>query len=91
MRAVYIWSSTENKKKAIYAIIITIYDEYATRLTFGLERNLEDKEKIRFELAFKYLGDPSELSKSDITTVYFKIQYYPSWGEFWGNTLSNET
>ena len=42
-----------------------------------------------FELAFKYLGDPGELSKSDITTVYFKIQYYPSWGEFWGNTLSN--
>ena len=67
---------------------IDIYD-HETRLTFGLERNLDDKEKIRFELAFKYFGVPTEISQSNVTTVYFKIQYYPSWGGFWGNTLSN--
>jgi len=66
---------------------IDIYS-YETRVILGIERNLNEKNKIRFELAWKYLGNPTQVSGSDINTVYFKIQYYPIWGKLLSNILS---
>ena len=71
---------TNDKDKDIYG--------YETRVTLGIERNLNEKNKIRFELAWKYLGQPTQVSGSDINTVYLKIKYYPTWGKLLNNILS---
>ncbi|WP_373032220.1 DUF2490 domain-containing protein [Sulfurovum sp.] len=58
-----------------------------SRVTLSLERSLSKKEKLRFELAWKYQSPLGEISSSDSNTVYFKIQYYPMWGKRLSNTL----
>ncbi len=63
--------------------------KYESRVTVGLERNLSEQDKIRFELSWKYQVPPGEISDASINTFYFKIQYYPVWGEKLRNKLSN--
>ena len=68
------------------AAVTPTYD-YDTQVKLGLERSLEENRKIRFELAWKYKSQPREISNSDINTIYFKIQYFPSWGSRLRNRL----
>lgn len=61
-------------------------DDYESQVTFGAERTLNEQNIVRFELEWKYESPPNRISDTPINTVYFKIQYYP----VWGNTLRNE-
>ena len=61
--------------------------DYETRVTFGAERSLNEEKKVRFELAWKYKTQARQLSDSDIHTIFFKIQYFPSWGNKFRNKL----
>ena len=63
-----------------------IYDS-ETRITLGLERKLNDQRKLRFELAWRYQSPPGQVSSASVNTVYFKIKYYPAWGDTLRNTL----
>ncbi|PHS38719.1 MAG: hypothetical protein COB07_07790 [Sulfurovum sp.] len=55
--------------------------DYETRLVLGLERQLLDQSKLRFELAWQYKSKPGQVStSSSVNTVYFKLKYYPVWG-----------
>ena len=67
-------------------LIEASYD-YETRVTVGAERILGKARKVRFELAWKYKTQANEISDSDINTVFFKIQYFPSWGSRHRNKL----
>jgi hypothetical protein len=60
--------------------LLRTYD-YETRATLSVERSLRKQRKIRFELAWKYQTPPTQISDAAINTVYFKIQYFPSWGK----------
>lgn len=61
--------------------------DYETRVVLGLERHLQNKNKIRYELAWKYKSLPDKLIDSAVNTVYFKIKYYPVWGDILLNRL----
>ncbi len=61
--------------------------DYETHVTLGAERSLNKERKVRFELAWKYKTQATELSGSDIHTIFFKIQYFPSWGSRFRNRL----
>jgi len=61
--------------------------DYETRVTLGAERILSKERKVRFELAWKYKSQAAEILASDIHTVFFKIQYFPSWGSRFRNRL----
>jgi hypothetical protein len=61
--------------------------DYETRLILGLERYLENHEKLRFELGWKYKSKPGKASSSSVNTVYFRLKYYPVWGLPLGNKL----
>jgi len=61
--------------------------DYETRVTLGMVRSLNKKDKVRFELAWKFQSPPEEISKSSVSTLYFKIQYYPVWGGILTNKL----
>ena len=61
--------------------------DYETRVTLGAERSLNDNKKVRFELAWKYKTQATQISDSDIHTIFFKIQYFPSWGSRFRNRL----
>jgi hypothetical protein len=61
--------------------------DYETRVTLGAERSLGEQKKIRFELAWKYKSPPTKISDSAINTIFFKIQYFPSWGSRIQNRL----
>ena len=61
--------------------------DYQTNIKFGLERSLKKGQKLRFELAWKYKAALNQITDADISTVFFKIQYYPSWGGWWRNRL----
>lgn len=63
--------------------------DYETHVTLGMERTLSDLDKVRFELSWKYKSPPGDVSDSSVNTVYFKIQYYPVWGEILTNKLSH--
>jgi hypothetical protein len=63
--------------------------DYETHVGLGIERSLGEQRKIRFELAWKYKTRARQLLDADIHTIYFKIQYYPSWGFRLGNRLHN--
>jgi hypothetical protein len=62
---------------------------YESRMTVGVERSLSDKNKLRFELTWKYQVPPDRIAESSASTFYFKVQYYPVWGGLIGNRLSN--
>ena len=61
--------------------------DYQTNITLGLERSLEKKQKLRFELAWKYKAALDHIRDASISTVYFRIQYYPRWGDLLRNRL----
>ena len=61
--------------------------DYEVHISAGLERSLRDNQKLRFELSLKYQGKPSDIQESSASTVYFKIQYFPVWGETFANKL----
>lgn len=63
--------------------------DFETRIVLGLERSLNKKKKLRFELGWRYQSLPNELSSAAVNTVYFKIKYYPVWGGLLGNRLFN--
>ena len=58
-----------------------LYD-YQTNIKLGMERILKKGQKLRFELAWKYKAAFNQITDADISTVFFKIQYYPSWGHW---------
>ncbi|NOR55053.1 MAG: DUF2490 domain-containing protein [Sulfurovum sp.] len=60
---------------------------YESRVSVGIERSFSKREKVRFELSWKYQVPPGDISTSSVNTVYFKIQYYPVWGESLRNKL----
>ena len=62
---------------------------YETRLILGLERQLENHEKLCFELGWKYKSKPGKASSTSASTVYFRLKYYPVWGTPLGNILSH--
>jgi len=62
-------------------------DDIETRVTLGLERRLSQERKLRLELAWKYKSEPYQLSGSSVNTIYFKVKYYPVWGEKVRNKL----
>ncbi len=68
------------------SLVESAYD-YETRVTLGAERNLNKERKVRFELAWKYKTQAREISDADIHTIFFKIQYFPSWGSRHRNKL----
>lgn len=65
----------------------TSIDKYSreSHVTLGLERSITDKNKIRFELAWKYKVPTNDIFDASVHTVFFKIQYYPMWGDKWRN------
>jgi hypothetical protein len=63
--------------------------DYESRVTLGAERSLSDNRKVRFELAWKYKTQATQISDADLHTVFFKIQYFPSWGSRFRNRLSD--
>jgi hypothetical protein len=63
-----------------------VYD-YETRVTLGAEHSLSEQKKVRFELAWKYKTQAAQISDADIHTIFFKIQYFPSWGSRFRNRL----
>lgn len=60
---------------------------YESRVTFGIERSLIEQKRVRFELSWKLQVPPGDISESSVNTFYFKIQYYPIWGEALRNKL----
>lgn len=52
-----------------------------SRVTLGIERSLSKRDKVRFELAWRYKTPPKDISTESVSTVYFRIQYYPIWGD----------
>ncbi len=58
-----------------------------TRVTLGLEHSLKEQEKIRLELAFISKSKPAQSSASSVSTIYFKLKYYPMWGSPLQNIL----
>jgi len=66
---------------------ITPTYDYETRVTLGAEHSLSEQRKVRFELAWKYKSQAAQISDSDIHTIFFKIQYFPSWGSRFRNRL----
>jgi len=73
--------NTDNSLEKLY--------DYQTNITLGLERSLQRGQKLRFELAWKYKAALNQITDTDISTAFFKIQYYPSWGRWWRNKLRN--
>lgn len=65
---------------------IDTYD-YESRVALGMERSLSKKDKLRFELAWKYKAPLDNISSSSVSTIYFKLQYYPMWGNILKNRL----
>jgi len=61
--------------------------DYQTNIKLGMERSLKKGQKLRFELAWKYKAALNSITDTDINTVFFKIQYYPSWGQWLHNRL----
>jgi hypothetical protein len=61
--------------------------DYESRVALGAERSLSDNRKIRFELAWKYKTQATQITDADLHTVFFKIQYFPSWGSRLRNRL----
>jgi len=57
------------------------------KLSTGLERSLKDKQKLHFELTWKYKAALDQIRDASINTVFFKIQYYPRWGDLLRNRL----
>jgi len=66
---------------------ITPTYDYETHVKLGAEHSLEEGRKIRFELAWKYKTQPTGISDASINTIFFKIQYFPSWGSRLRNRL----
>jgi len=65
------------------------YYTYESQVTLGLSRSLSEKKRVRFQLSWKYQVPPGDISESSVNTFYFKIQYYPIWGELLRNKLFN--
>ena len=63
------------------------YYTYESLLTLGVSRNLSKKNRVRFELSWKYQEKPIDAPDSPLDTFYFKIQYYPVWGGMLRNKL----
>ena len=63
------------------------YYTYESKVTLGLSRSLTERERVRLELSWKYLVPPGDISGSSVNTFYFKILYYPIWGEELRNKL----
>jgi len=61
--------------------------DFETRITLGLERKLDNQRKLRFELSGRYQSTPDQVSSTSISTIYFKVKYYPVWGERSRNRL----
>ena len=61
--------------------------DYETHITLGLERKLQNQQKLRFELAWKYQSPPDQASSASVSTIYFRVKYYPVWGDSLRNTL----
>ncbi len=61
--------------------------DYETRITLGAERHVDKGRKIRFELALKYKAQTAQISDTDIHTIFFKLQFFPSWGNRLRNRL----
>ncbi len=61
--------------------------DYETHITLGLERKLQNQQKLRFELAWQYQSPPDQASSASINTIYFRVKYYPVWGDSLRNTL----
>jgi hypothetical protein len=78
----------EGFKSFVDEVNVEIQDNYntETRITLGAERSLEKKNKVRFEVTWKYQEGPQYLIGGDINTVYFKLQYFPIWGNIVGNS-----
>jgi hypothetical protein len=68
------------------ATVIPSYD-YETRVTLGAEHSLSKEKKVRFELAWKYKTQATEISDASVNTIFFKIQFFPSWGNRLRNRL----
>ena len=63
--------------------------DYETHVKLGAEHSLNEGRKIRFELAWKYKAQLAGISDASINTIFFKIQYFPSWGSRLQNILSD--
>jgi hypothetical protein len=70
------------------ASLIPTYD-YETHVILGAEHSLKDNRKVRFELAWKYKTEATDISNASINTIFFKMQYFPSWGSRLRNRLSD--
>ena len=51
--------------------------------------SLSEQKKVRFELAWKYKARPGDIQESSASTVYFKVQYYTTWGERLANRFKD--
>jgi len=58
-----------------------------SQLTLAIERGLSKQDRVRFELSWRYQEPPKEISTASVSTVTFRIQYYPVWGEILRNKL----
>ena len=59
-----------------------------SRVSLSIERTLKDKQKIRFDLSWRYQVPFNEIDESKFSTVVFRIRYYPAWGDLFSNILS---
>ena len=61
--------------------------EVETRLSLAVERTLADKQKIRFDISWRYQVPFSEIGDATFHTFAFNISYFPVWGDIFRNSL----
>ena len=59
-----------------------------SRLSLSIERTLTNKQKIRFNVNWRYQVPFNLIDKAKFSTVVFRIRYYPQWGDLFKNILS---
>lgn len=60
-----------------------------SRVTVGVERSFNHKQKVRLELTWQYqsLSLYSPDSVNSFSDIYLRLRYYPSWGTIFRNRL----
>ena len=61
--------------------------EVETRVSLAVERTLEDKQKIRYDLSWRYQVPFNEISDATFHIFAFKVSYFPVWGDIFRNRL----
>jgi len=59
-----------------------------SRISLSIERTLKNKQKVRFDLSWRYQVPFDRIETSKFSTAVFRVRYYPVWGDLFRNILS---